>query len=469
MGSGASHLNSEQKSLLVQKITSAYEKCSANKLDDEIVIQVLMSDYRRVLTDITPTKAAIIYSPPFTTGSSKIIGKTTKFGVGLKDVTKNTTIKPTRRRSFDSSRITMIKGKNTKMKSSQSETAVKLAETALDSWDSVTQQPFCEICQMAFKTTAFLERHIKYSDLHTKNVEKRKTPTKMNVPLVTPKTPSTDEEEVTSPGLVEPQVEGKQYRLLYTGSKIFWRTQRTIDIDIYVHIYPEILEVIAFDPVKYKEITRMYLDYAAMRDMLTHLANADFDDKIKELKQDRFFALTDEDAMRDKFIVQRVNTYVLQRLQLDPGNPAGEILFMQLHGDDEVLSPLLDGPPLSMVPVAVARRRKTSAEEIDATINSLKTDRQFIGKHLDMASHFTSRLSAERISSAVHTFVKYLTSKKWYSDLPIPKQRFIRAVRRVVRMNLVKKTVEELTRRQVQAKQQQTLPSRKYIVRAREM
>ena len=41
-----------------------------------------------------------------------------------------------------------------------------------DCWDSVTQQPFCTICQMAFKSIAFLERHNKYSDLHKSNVLK---------------------------------------------------------------------------------------------------------------------------------------------------------------------------------------------------------------------------------------------------------------------------------------------------------
>ena len=61
--------------------------------------------------------------------------------------------------------------------------------------------------------------------------------------------------------IIAEQIEGAHYKLLYNGSKLFWRTQRTVDFDIYHHILPHAIEVIAFDSEKHKEINRLYLDY----------------------------------------------------------------------------------------------------------------------------------------------------------------------------------------------------------------
>ncbi|RYH05580.1 hypothetical protein EON65_44310 [archaeon] len=49
-----------------------------------------------------------------------------------------------------------------------------LTEVVGDSWDSVTTQPYCETCKMAFKSLAFLERHVKFSSLHADNEKKAK-------------------------------------------------------------------------------------------------------------------------------------------------------------------------------------------------------------------------------------------------------------------------------------------------------
>jgi hypothetical protein len=38
-----------------------------------------------------------------------------------------------------------------------------MEESMKDSWESVRQLPYCEVCQMAFKTLSALDRHVKYS------------------------------------------------------------------------------------------------------------------------------------------------------------------------------------------------------------------------------------------------------------------------------------------------------------------
>ena len=53
------------------------------------------------------------------------------------------------------------------------ETVSSTSTKPSDSWESVTDQPFCSVCQMAFKTQGFLDRHSKYSNLHKMNVQAR--------------------------------------------------------------------------------------------------------------------------------------------------------------------------------------------------------------------------------------------------------------------------------------------------------
>jgi hypothetical protein len=64
---------------------------------------------------------------------------------------------------------------------------------------------------MIFTTESKLDRHIKYSDLHLKNVQKQKDAANV----------------VTEPVIksIADQVEGIHYKLLYSGSKFFWRTK----------------------------------------------------------------------------------------------------------------------------------------------------------------------------------------------------------------------------------------------------
>ena len=69
----------------------------------------------------------------------------------------------------------------------------------------------------------------------------------------------------SEPKLQQRQVEGKDYRLLYYGSKFFWRTQDNIDFSFYLHIALLIIEVVPFDVYKNKELDRIYLDKYMVR------------------------------------------------------------------------------------------------------------------------------------------------------------------------------------------------------------
>ena len=122
-----------------------------------------------------------------------------------------------------------------------------------------------------------MERHVKYSgmiynptnilnfdlftminprvrtsiEVHMKNVQKMKDrENKVSEPVE-----SLEEVEKK----LTQQIEGEHYRLLYSGSKMFWRTKDNIDLHIYLHVIPDCIEVVPFDIERHKELGRIYL------------------------------------------------------------------------------------------------------------------------------------------------------------------------------------------------------------------
>lgn len=187
-----------------------------------------------------------------------------------------------------------------------------------DSWDSVTHQPYCNLCQMAFKSATFLERHVKYSELHQTNVKKAQgQPVSVPLPLAVVAKPTTPDEgsKKASMPVVSKQVEGQHFKLLYTGSKFFWRTQDNVDLHFYHHILPHTIEVIPYDSTRSKELPRIYLNYTCLMSNVS-----------KHHKQTTGQELEEEDNNRTA-----VTTYILQRLQLATSGTSSHMLTDSLH------------------------------------------------------------------------------------------------------------------------------------------
>jgi hypothetical protein len=49
--------------------------------------------------------------------------------------------------------------------------------------------------------------------------------------------------------------------LLYNGHKLFWRDQKSVELDFYYHQICDTVEVIAFDPVDFVEMNQLFLRY----------------------------------------------------------------------------------------------------------------------------------------------------------------------------------------------------------------
>ena len=346
-------------------------------------------------------------------------------------------------------------------------------EIQADSWDSVSQQPFCAVCQMAFKSLTFLDRHVKYSDLHVKNVNKQKEASEP-----TPIGTADEMFPVSQSGKMEAkQIEGKHYRLLYSGAKLFWRTQESIDLNIYHHILPSTIEIVSFDPVKSKEMNRIYCDYTALCD-LSGVTAAAMASAGARAAASRAAAAREMQATSSKGTVINAKhaaataeaeaaavaaadpsnveeetamlaRYIIQRLQLGPPTAPGSNMktmeFVQLSSDTNIKSPVMDKVPVVLIPIAVARRRRTNAEEIEATMSSLVTDRAALA---EATSH------AHKVASVMYSASTSIAAKKWWADFNPVRKRWIWAIRRVIRQKLVAETTAVLNALEVAKKRE---------------
>lgn len=368
MGSGASNLSDEQRSTITKQIRDKYEELTfEDKPNDEIqkVLTEEFDKYTKSLFEAQVSEAPKKLGISKEAIKSKLAAGSTKMSTGSTKSTKSTRT-ATRRKSFDTKKLlptpenpvaTPETTPPTSTDDSPAGGSTNQNQDVVDSWDSVSQQPFCKICQMAFKSIPFLERHVKYSDIHIKNVAAASgTPVDMAIEGNEATPPPSGFDSKAS--MKQPkQVEGEHYKLIYSGSKFFWRTQETVDFDIYYHIHPNVVEVVSYEIIKSREMSRMYLNYTAMMDIIAAAG----------------VQMPDEDTQRSA-----ITTFLLQRLQLKtPKEVNNVIIYVPLSGDSTALkSPLLEKPPLMLIPVPVVRRRRTNAEEIDATISSLKNDRQ---------------------------------------------------------------------------------------------
>lgn len=187
--------------------------------------------------------------------------------------------------------------------------------------------PFpCILCKTSFKTEALLDRHVKFSYIHAKMLqdienakeeeERAKKIAFMVHDSIKRVRQAIMQRQVSSQGSKArsrwlwafDKIKSKlaiaktteslkmMYRsnlkhakcdvskLIYDGSKFFWRSQVSIDLHIYLHDDDEtkmhipdhspVLEVIGYDVHKQKEYMRLYLSYFTTRDL--------FKDKINE-------------------------------------------------------------------------------------------------------------------------------------------------------------------------------------------
>jgi len=168
-------------------------------------------------------------------------------------------------------------------------------------------------------------------------------------------------------------------------------------------------------------MNRIYLNYTLVSDIMTASG----------------VHMNDEDST----IFGNITTFLLQRLQLAAKTKEGmnSVVYVPLSGDStKIKSPIIEKPPLMLIPVPVVRRRRTNAEEIEATMNSLATEQKALADATGMA---------EKVANLVYASASSLSAKKWWSDFNPVRRRWIWAIRRVIRQKLVAETKAVLAAR----------------------
>lgn len=370
------------------------------------------------------------------------------FYSGIKPLPK---MKATRRRSFG--------GSDLKLKESQSQILIENSPAAeaegtkldddpaaafqtpqTDHWESVSQLPFCTVCQMAFKSASLLDRHTRYSDLHQKNVKNRM------------KEEGLDEETLSSSSRAGSdlmgwnQSNGEQYKLLYVGNKFFWRSGETIDLSFFHHLTSSAIEVVPFDSRVSKEFVRLYLDLHILHDYI----HDDVEKEVEALRQqhvdankhDKFQSnVFDATGERQRQTRIHITNFILGRLQLRQvmeDRPQREIWFME-ETTTGLKSPLLPLPPRILVPVKLTHRRNTSTEEVQQKMTELKADQQALRANISQA---------EAVSGMVRRFVSmYGNSRRQLKQYSAPRVRWILAIRKVIQINASRAVREMLRKR----------------------
>lgn len=238
-------------------------------------------------------------------------------------------------------------------------------------------------------------------------------------------------------------------RVLYTGNKLFWRTQITYDIHIYLHLEEKCIEVIAYEGKRNTECPRLYLS----EDILMQIIDVkSIQDKVNAKKQEaskeRFVRVLPPDSVlfnEEKRLA--LSSYILSHLKNEefadgkiPKFTTPDVLFdISAHSE---LNPVYAKIPESVTPVFVARRRHSTEAEINSKINDIKSLQADI-------RHLSSK--AERISSLFSDGMNRLNANKGSSQLldsySIPRRRWIKIIARALRKNLVKKNTENMRSR----------------------
>jgi len=276
-----------------------------------------------------------------------------------------------RRMSFDPNSV-----KDEKLKADLANLATSQEELKVDTWESVTVQPACSICNMVFKSETEKEKHMKYSQVHAIHVKQLEDASRPPAPEETPAV----------------VIEDANTSLIYAGHKLFWRTRMNIDVHLFMHVKKDmtksILEVVIYDNARQLEFPRIYLKLITIEQCITEeTIQTRMVDIAKNRSTEELASMTKqarETMLRDEAISAATSSFVLARLiQKDD-----TVVYEMSTLDNPELNPIISGG-ISIDPVSVNRRR------------SIEDAAAFIQDHMDHMHSLSKMSEVARRHSAV--------------------------------------------------------------------
>lgn len=273
--------------------------------------------------------------------------------------------------------------------------------------------------------------------------------------------------EEPAPAKNEPssQEPSSRCRVIYTGTKFFWKTQDNFDIHLYYHIDSKCIEVIAYEGKANTELPRLYLNEPAV---LEYIGEDSIMERVREIQKDasnkRFKeALPSTQILFEEEKRIAISSHILSHLQMVTDAPASATPSQQFlskkqiryaHQTESGLSHESNAPrvdqilfptkPESVIPVYIARRRHTSEEEIKETLTDINSMQMDIRTMTQKAEKM-----ANLVSKASQTLTSGIKKRKWRkANLSPWKIKWLWAIDFVIRRNRVAATKEVLKKYQ---------------------
>eukprot|EP00602_Paraphysomonas_sp_CaronLab_P002623 CAMPEP_0185019780 /NCGR_PEP_ID=MMETSP1103-20130426/2365_1 /TAXON_ID=36769 /ORGANISM="Paraphysomonas bandaiensis, Strain Caron Lab Isolate" /LENGTH=424 /DNA_ID=CAMNT_0027550261 /DNA_START=37 /DNA_END=1308 /DNA_ORIENTATION=+ len=404
MGNGSSTLTSIQGTDIVRNIRKEYEICIHEKLTESEQQIRLLKKYNELITETSTTNQKISkrLSRGLSTDQTKAPLRRKQSRLERKSLeSKPDNTKRLRRGNSRGSfpvaetKETLISSVSTpEIKNTDVSDTVVKEEEKMDTWDSVKGQPSCLICKMVFDTPQKLSKHEKYSSLHASNVKRLEESARKAEEKDEPvKVATTSEEAPTA-----------RCRVLYTGSKYFWRSQDSFDLHIYLHHAPGCIEIIPYSSKTNKELPRVYMDEKALVD---YVGEETISNRVKAIQDEnaskRFKSTlpsTDILYEEEKRIV--LSSHIVAHLQMDSAEDGSKLLRYVPSAPIFGAQVVLGSRPEGLIPVFIARRRTSSEEEIKETMDDLENMQDEIRRMTEQAERMANlvTIGAEGFSTA---------------------------------------------------------------------
>jgi hypothetical protein len=146
-------------------------------------------------------------------------------------------------------------------------------------------------------------------------------------------------------------------QVIFTGSKVFWRTKNSIDVWILNHRTCRTIEIVTYEPTLRVECTRIYLDAAVLK---RKIDRGVIEQKLRLAKGE---GQQDESAAIDQVVCDAIAHYVLPRIATDEfatGNKfATRWQFQMGDFDGTSQSPLLISRPVQLTPYQTRHNKPT--------------------------------------------------------------------------------------------------------------